>query len=155
MNEQLTSGIEPITEMRFLADTLDKIIVGWDSKSNKFYSLRDFIGSRAAETAKRFGSTPSDVSVKRVTELTPEELQQTVVERLRRVSKGLRVAIGSQDFSMNELIQEVESSSQIGNFVLQANKSHIDLIEGLAEEGKLYPGQPLKGSIRPPLFDSM
>ncbi len=147
---------ELITELEIPPRALDQI-VGWSAKEKKTYTLRNFVASRAPETAKRFELTESDSlsCVKRITELTEQELKRTVCESLRRGSTDMKVGVmGSvgekKDFSKEELVKEVEKGTQTGNAVIEAYKLDIDLIERLAEKGKLYPGKPPKGPIKPP-----
>ena len=52
--------------------------------------------------------------------VTDKEIRQLVVERLRRLPSGKRVAIGGgQTYSSDELIQQVEQGSDIGEKIIE------------------------------------
>lgn len=117
--------------------------VGWSSAEERPLSLLEFIAARAprAVTAS-FGIRPHPApeSVKRVAELTDEELKETVTALLRQTPKNIKFAIGARGaFSTEELIEHVKADTELGLRLTAAAKGHIDLLERLIEAGKLAP----------------
>lgn len=131
--------------------------VGWSSQDKRPVSLRDFIAARAPRAVGALLDTDSrgdPEHVKRITELTDEELQETVCALLGEAPENIRVAIlGHGDFSIEDLIGHVRTRSDLGLRLISAARRHIDLLERLVEAGKLRVAESGQPSVRVPAFD--
>lgn len=100
------------------------------------------------------GPQPGPEPVKRVTELTDEELKEIVAALLRQTPKNIKFAIGARgDFSTEELIEHVKADTKLGLRLTAATKGHIDLLERWIEAGKLQGLESEQSSIKLPDFD--
>src|SRR5438067_13737423 len=99
--------LESVPEIAVSTSALEQT-VGWSTAKQRPVSLREFIGARASKRVKAaLDITPAEVSneqVKRVTELTGEELRETACALLREGSSDIRLAVaGDGVFSVDEL----------------------------------------------------
>ncbi len=111
-------------------------------------SLREFIAFHGTDrTREAFGILPEEAMepVKKVDELTDQELMETVCARLRiGTDENSRIAIVDQgNWSIDEIIEQVREGISSGPRILEADRRNIGLLESLIEAGKLTgPGEP-------------
>ena len=124
--------------------------VGW-SRDNKSISLRQYIASRAPQTAQllHIGSEEAtDELVARVEDLDESELREVVCARLQEGTNDARIAIvGEHDLSIDELIDQVRARTELGHSFILSTKRSIGLLEQLAEAGKIRISKDSKSSI--------
>ncbi|MDQ3696042.1 MAG: hypothetical protein M3464_20855 [Chloroflexota bacterium] len=114
--------------------------VAWSTELRRAVSLREFIASRASEGVMRaLAIAPEEAPpdpVKRVTEMTDEELRRTVIAIVRRNSEGGVLAVaGDGTYTVDELVHEVELGSELGNRFTAATARHINLLEDFVDSG--------------------
>lgn len=120
--------------------------VGWSSERERPISLREFVAARAPQSARealRVSPEEATEPVKRVTDLNEEELRETTCAVLREAPADETVVIvGTGELSTGELIRQVRAGTELGQELISATRSHIDLLEQLVETGKLSGLEP-------------
>ena len=60
-----------------------------------------------------------------------EQLKQITIARIRTVSSDTKISLGSEDYSVEELVNHVEEGDQIGKDMVQMNWQYLkDLAAG-------------------------
>lgn len=58
--------------------------------------------------------------------ITDQEIRQLVIARLRSLSSGRKISIGSEgEFSKEELIKKVEKKDKIGNKIIEIQLEYL------------------------------
>ena len=65
-----------------------------------------------------------DVSLK-------EQLKQITIARIRTISSDTKISLGSEDYTVDELVTHVEKDDQVGEEMIQMNWQYLkDLASG-------------------------
>lgn len=60
-----------------------------------------------------------------------EQLRQITIARIRTISSGTKISLGSEDYTAEDLINHVEKDDQIGKDMVQMNWQYLkDLAAG-------------------------
>lgn len=60
-----------------------------------------------------------------------EDIRQLVIARVRATPKDVMVSIGSQDYTKDQLIENVESNSEVGREIIEIQMQYLrDLASG-------------------------
>lgn len=60
-----------------------------------------------------------------------EQLKQITIARIRTVSSDTKISLGSEDYTVEELVNHVEEDDQIGEEMMQMNWQYLkDLATG-------------------------
>jgi len=131
------SFVKTVSVLELTPSSLEQI-VAYSSSEAKFQTLGDFIASHAPRIAKRVGiplQTDGE-PVKRVWQLTPEELQETVAQRLRSgIAKSIE--IHGRNYSVEELAAQVMAQTDDGKKITSVSRSSISYLEAMIEAGKV------------------
>lgn len=147
--------IESVPDIRLTPRALEQT-VSWSTERKGPLSLREFVASRVPKAAKALDIENSKgvERVKKISELSEEELVETVCARLREGTNDARLAVvGEHDFSMDELIDQVRIRTELGRRLISSTKRSIELLEQLVESGKINNGIEPKLSVKLPDFD--
>ena len=134
MLDRLASSVP---EMPFPLTYFDQA-VSWSSSKSAPLSLRDYIASRLPELAQKLDFDPyEDEVVKRVNELTEEEMFKVVYSRIENSSDDRSLLTGEGDFSRDDQLEQLMQKTDVGQRLLATGKQGIEFVESLAEKGKL------------------
>lgn len=68
--------------------------------------------------------------MKKTKEITDPEIRQLVIERLKVLSSGKKISVGSEgDFTKEELIDHVEHDDSIGKKIIQVQLSYLQSLK--------------------------
>ena len=60
-----------------------------------------------------------------------EDIRQLVIARVRATPKDVMVSIGSQDYTKDQLVENVESNSEVGREIIEIQMQYLrDLASG-------------------------
>lgn len=116
------------------------IVAAWSATMQRSITLAEYIVSRAPNMAEKLHLAQGDPGplVPRVGELSEEALCEVVCSRLRQGTDGRQLAVlGQGTFSSDDLAQHVRRGTPLGQRLLAAARRSSDLIEQLADAGKL------------------
>ena len=131
--------IDAAPPLRLSASALQQV-VGW-STDDQPITLATYLAAQTPEVQGFQLSTLSEEqrqSVRRVEDLSDEELRKVVKLRLRQGSDGLKLAVlGQGELSVTELEKEIDAHSDVGQRLTAAERSNLILLQRLAEAGKI------------------
>ncbi len=113
--------------------------VSWSTPMQRPVTLREYIASRSPQSVREsLNITPlgSTEPVKKADELTDEELQQLTLVRMRQ-GGNVSLAVGSRSYSNEDLINEVEQSTDLGRRLMDGTRMNGRLIQRLVDTGKM------------------
>ncbi len=112
--------------------------VSWSE--NGPVSLGTYISSQVPQLAQKLSLGPQpDASVVSADQLSDEDLRKVVYTRLKEgTDADTRLAVlGQGTYTIDDLKQQIEEKTALGQRLLAAERRNIGLLERLAEAGKI------------------
>lgn len=139
--ERILNIYDVVPELFMPRDRVESEIVSWDETSKSGITLAEYIAAYGTPgVAREFDIQIGDAKkVKRIDELTSEELIAVVCARLHRTPKDLYAGpLGGPMLSTAESIEEVVMQTWLGREIVQAHRLDISLVQTFAEIGRIH-----------------